>query len=238
MSKKINYELIKREQAFQLYKKLKNLKAVSEIPGMPSYATLLKWKEEDNWDERIEKTKEKLEKWEMILSKLESDSLLKDDVAHLLLLNNLLERTVKAIIDKDLEPTSWKEAIDTLKMIFEQKRLLLGRATSKSEIDFDFTGLDEYEIRETLRKINELLQGIPLPKSPEEKIKALIKQKVDLENVLEDKTRESIDINKEEEKDDETEEEKIFAEKLERSKEEREKFLAKLLEEEENEDES
>jgi len=230
--KKINYELIKREQAFQLYKKLKNIKAVSEVPGMPSYATLLRWKEEDNWDERIEKTKEKLEKWETILAKLESDSLLKDDVAHLLLLNNLLERTVKAIIEKDLEPTSWKEAIDTLKMIFEQKRLLLGRATSKSEIDLDFTGLDEYEIRETLRKINELLQGVSSPRSPEEKLKALIKQKVNLENVLEDKTEEREVITEKEELEDD--EEKLILEQM-KQRNDRAKFLSQLLESEENE---
>jgi len=224
VTKRINYEIIKREQAFQLYKKLKNLKAVSEVPGMPSYSVLLKWKEEDNWDERIEKTQEKLEKWELILSRLENDSLLKDDVFHLMLLNNLLERTLRAIIEKDLEPSSWKEAMETLKMIFEQKRLLLGRATSKSEVDIDFTGMDEYEIRETLRKINALLQAAGSPHTPEEKVKRLVKEKIELEKALEDKTEGKEDIEKRAEESLEREMQEAKAKKKE--------FLKDLLEEE------
>jgi len=224
ITKRINYEIIKREQAFQLYKKLKNLKAVSEVPGMPSYSVLLKWKEEDNWDERIEKTQEKLEKWELILSRLENDSLLKDDVFHLMLLNNLLERTLRAIIEKDLEPSSWKEAMETLKMIFEQKRLLLGRATSKSEVDIDFTGMDEYEIRETLRKINELLQSAGSPYTPEEKVKRLIKEKVELEKALEDKTEDKKDIEKQAEE--------SLEKEMQEAKAKKKEFLKDLLEEE------
>ena len=224
MGKRINYEIIKREQAFQLYKKLKNLKAVSEVPGMPSYSVLLKWKEEDNWDERIERTKEKLEKWEFILSKLENDSLLKDDVFHLMLLNNLLERTLRAIIEKDLEPSSWKEAMETLKMIFEQKRLLLGRATSKSEIDIDFTSMEEHEIRETMRKINELLQGVSSPYTPEERVRQLVREKAELERVLEDKTEDKQD------KAEQTEE--TLKDELERAKSKKREFLEELLEEE------
>jgi len=224
ITKRINYEIIKREQAFQLYKKLKNLKAVSEVPGMPSYSVLLKWKEEDNWDERIEKTQEKLEKWELILSRLENDSLLKDDVFHLMLLNNLLERTLRAIIEKDLEPSSWKEAMETLKMIFEQKRLLLGRATSKSEVDIDFTGMDEYEIRETLRRINELLQSAGSPYTPEEKVKKLVKEKIELEKALEDKTEDKKDIEKQ------TEE--SLEKEMQEAKAKKKEFLKDLLEEE------
>jgi len=224
ITKRINYEIIKREQAFQLYKKLKNLKAVSEVPGMPSYSVLLKWKEEDNWDERIEKTQEKLEKWELILSRLENDSLLKDDVFHLMLLNNLLERTLRAIIEKDLEPSSWKEAMETLKMIFEQKRLLLGRATSKSEVDIDFTGMDEYEIRETLRKINELLQSAGSPHTPEEKVKKLVKEKIELEKALEDKTEGKEDIRKQAEE--------SLEKEMQEAKAKKKEFLKDLLEKE------
>jgi len=224
ITKRINYEIIKREQAFQLYKKLKNLKAVSEVPGMPSYSVLLKWKEEDNWDERIEKTQEKLEKWELILSRLENDSLLKDDVFHLMLLNNLLERTLRAIIEKDLEPSSWKEAMETLKMIFEQKRLLLGRATSKSEVDIDFTGMDEYEIRETLRKINELLQAAGSPHTPEEKVKKLVEEKIELEKALEDKTEGKEDIGKQAED--------SLEKEMQEAKAKKKEFLKDLLEEE------
>ena len=224
ITKRINYEIIKREQAFQLYKKLKNLKAVSEVPGMPSYSVLLKWKEEDNWDERIEKTQEKLEKWELILSRLENDSLLKDDVFHLMLLNNLLERTLRAIIEKDLEPSSWKEAMETLKMIFEQKRLLLGRATSKSEVDIDFTGMDEYEIRETLRKINALLQSAGSPHTPEEKVKKLVKEKIELEKALEDKTEGKEDIEKQAEE--------SLEKEMQEAKAKKKEFLKDLLEEE------
>jgi len=224
ITKRINYEIIKREQAFQLYKKLKNLKAVSEVPGMPSYSVLLKWKEEDNWDGRIEKTQEKLEKWELILSRLENDSLLKDDVFHLMLLNNLLERTLRAIIEKDLEPSSWKEAMETLKMIFEQKRLLLGRATSKSEVDIDFTGMDEYEIRETLRRINELLQSAGSPHTPEEKVKRLVKEKIELEKALEDKTEDKENIEKQAKE--------SLEKEMQEAKAKKKEFLKDLLEEE------
>jgi len=178
MAKKVNIETIKREQAFQLYKKLRNVKEIAELPGMPSYSVLLKWKEEDKWDERIEQSRKKLEDWTEIISKLENDSLLKDDVMQLILLNKLLERTIYAIIEKDLEPTTWREAIDTLKIIFEQKRLLLGRPTSKSEIDIDLTSKDEEELRQMLRRINEYLQAPSSPFSAEEKLKQAIKQKI------------------------------------------------------------
>lgn len=173
-NRKVNIEILKREQAFQLYKKLGSVKQIAELPGMPSYNTLLKWKEEDKWDERIKESQQKLQEWEFILSKLENDSLLKDDVMHLMLLNKLLEKTIKAIVIKDLEPQTWKEAMETLKIIFEQKRILLGRSTSKTEVDIDFSSLDETEIRESLRKINSLLQTKGGSLSGEEQIKRII----------------------------------------------------------------
>ncbi len=141
-----------------------------------------------------------------------------------MLLNNLLERTLRAIIEKDLEPSSWKEAMETLKMIFEQKRLLLGRATSKSEVDIDFTGMDEYEIRETLRKINELLQSAGSPHTPEEKVKKLVKEKIELEKALEDKTEGKEDIEKQAEE--------SLEKEMQEAKAKKKEFLKDLLEEE------
>ena len=141
-----------------------------------------------------------------------------------MLLNNLLERTLRAIIEKDLEPSSWKEAMETLKMIFEQKRLLLGRATSKSEVDIDFTGMDEYEIRETLRRINELLQSAGSPYTPEEKVKRLVKEKIELEKALEDKAEDKKDIEKQAEE--------SLEKEMQEAKAKKKEFLKDLLEEE------
>lgn len=230
-----NLEGVIREQAFQLYKRLGSLKRVAEVPGMPNYATLLRWKEEDRWDERIEKIKENLEKWEAILAKIENDGLVKDDVAQLMFLNFLFEKTVKAILEKNLEPTTWREAMETIKMIFEQKRILLGRATSKSEIDIDFTSMDEHEIRETLRKINELLHGVSSPSTPEGKVKELVKQKIELEKAL----LEEKQIEKEgaEIKDNIEDTEEVLKEMVKEntSSDEKDDFLDEILEEVEEE---
>lgn len=195
--KKITLEALKREEAFRLYKKLRSVKAVSEIDGMPSYQTLLKWKEEDEWDKRIEETQKKLEKWDSILAKLEQDSLLKDDLGQLMLLNVLLEKTLKTIIEKDLEPTSWKEALDTLKFIFDQKRLLFGRTQSRSTIEIDITQLEEKEITETLRKINTLLQEKGIPTSIENQIKQLVREKKEEEFLQEPHFLDNITIDDE-----------------------------------------
>ena len=188
-TKGMGLEAILREEAFSYYKKLGSVKAVSDIPSMPDYKTLLRWKEEDKWDERIKKSQENLQKWESVLAKIETDSIVKDDVAHLMLLNFIFEKAVRAAIEKDLEPSTWKEFLDTMKMVFEQKRLLMGRAGSKAEFSIDFTSMDEKEVRETITKINEILGAMASgPNSPEEKVKELVKQKIDLERVLEEHT--------------------------------------------------
>ena len=187
----LGLESILREEAFSHYKKLGSVKAISEIPSMPDYKTLLRWKDEDKWDERISKTQENLQKWEGVLAKIESDSIVKDDVAHLMLLNFIFEKAIRSAIEKDLEPSTWKEFLDTMKMVFEQKRLLMGRAGSKAEFSIDFTSMDETEVRETIKKINEILGAMSTtPHSPEEQVKGLIKRKVELEKVLNDKVEE------------------------------------------------
>ena len=184
----LGLESILREEAFSHYKKLKSVKAISEIPSMPDYKTLLRWRKEDKWDERLEQTQKNLQKWEGVLAKIESDSIVKDDVAHLMLLNFIFEKAIRSVIEKDLEPSTWKEFLDTMKMVFEQKRLLMGRAGSKAEFSIDFTSMDETEVRETIKKINEILGTMAnSPHSPEEQVKELVKQKAELEKTLEDK---------------------------------------------------
>lgn len=150
-------ELIQREQAFRLYKKYRDLKKIAEYPGMPDISILKIWKEEDNWDERLADIEERLKIWDSFLKKMEEDSILRDDVFYLLLLNKLMETTIRAIIERNLEPTSWKEAIDTIKFIYEQKRLLLGRPQIKAEVDL--TGMSEEELRENLKQIYNLLNS-------------------------------------------------------------------------------
>ncbi|MHA1827798.1 MAG: hypothetical protein ACTSX6_04035 [Candidatus Heimdallarchaeaceae archaeon] len=185
--KGMGFQALKREEAFNYYKKLGSVRKVAEIPGMPSYKDLLRWKEEDKWDERIEKSRENLQKWEGILAKIESDSIVKDDVAQLMLLNFIFEKTIRAIFEKELEPSTWKEAMDTIKMIFEQKRLLMGRPGSKAELSIDLASMDEHEIRKVLRQVETLISELGSPHSPEEQVKELVRQKVELEKVLEEK---------------------------------------------------
>lgn len=155
MVSKKSLELLQREQAFRLYRKFRDLKKVANYPGMPDIEILKIWKEEDDWDGRIEEIEGKLEVWNSLLKKLEEDSILRDDVFYLMLLNKLLEVTIRAIVEKGLEPASWKEAIETIKLIYDQKRLLLGRPQLKAEIDL--TGMSEEELRKYLKEFHQLL---------------------------------------------------------------------------------
>lgn len=153
-------ELVLRENAFRIYRRVRDLKKVAEYPGMPDVEVLKVWKEEDKWDERIREIEDKLETWGEVLKKLEGDAILRDDVFYYMLLNKILETTIKSMIEKRLEPENWKEAMETIKFVFDQKRLLAGRPQVKAEVGIDMIkDLGEEQIRIYLKQIANLLSN-------------------------------------------------------------------------------
>lgn len=153
-------ELVLRENAFRIYRRVKDIKKVSEYPGMPDVEVLKVWKEEDRWDEKVREIEEKLETWGEVLKKLEGDALLRDDVFYYMLLNKILETTIKSMIEKRLEPENWKEVMDTIKFVFDQKRLLAGRPQVKAEVGIDMIkDLGEEQIRVYLKQIANMLSN-------------------------------------------------------------------------------
>jgi len=153
-------ELVLRENAFRIYRRVKDIKKVSEYPGMPDVDVLKVWKEEDRWDEKVREIEEKLETWGEVLKKLEGDALLRDDVFYYMLLNKILETTIKSMIEKRLEPENWKEVMDTIKFVFDQKRLLAGRPQVKAEVGIDMIkDLGEEQIRVYLKQIANMLSN-------------------------------------------------------------------------------
>lgn len=153
-------ELVLRENAFRIYRRVRDIKKVAEYPGMPDVEVLKVWKEEDKWDERIREIEDKLETWGEVLKKLEGDAILRDDVFYYMLLNKILETTIKSMIEKRLEPENWKEAMETIKFVFDQKRLLAGRPQVKAEVGIDMIkDLGEEQIRIYLKQIANLLSN-------------------------------------------------------------------------------
>jgi transposase len=148
----------KRKQAFKLYRKYGNLSKVAEELGVsPSLITI--WKKEDEWEDKTFQLQNLLKTKLTLKETSENVAILEKDEVTLGMLRELENIVTEKIYTGEVEPTTWNEIISTLRFTTEQKRLLLGQPTVRTEktVSVEVQGLDDDElskrIKETTRAI-------------------------------------------------------------------------------------
>jgi hypothetical protein len=143
----------KRKLAFKLYRQHSNLSKVAEEVGVsPSLVTV--WKKEDEWDDKLLQLQNLLKTKLTLKETSENTALMEKDEVTLGMLKELENIVVEKVYTGEIEPT-------TLRFTTEQKRLLLGQPTIRTEktVSVEVQGLEDNELS---KRIEETTRAIAL----------------------------------------------------------------------------
>jgi len=152
-------QLERREQAVQLYRKIGSISGVSREPGMPRTPTLFRWAKEDRWEERNKEIQNQVSKYVEAIEIAKRDTHVKEDLQEMEFLKMLEKIVAEKIISGEVLPRTWREVIETLKFINEEKRLLTGRPTSRTEVYASYRSLEEGELDVRIKEILTIISG-------------------------------------------------------------------------------
>lgn len=125
----------KREQAFLLYGKYRNLQTVSEETGL-DVSSLSRWKREDNWDSKLVDVSKRMKGMLSVLERAKQDLVIADMVSELSLLELLETFVAQAIAIDGVRPSKWSDVLSTMKFIAERKDTIFSKAkNAKQEVD-------------------------------------------------------------------------------------------------------
>lgn len=119
----------KREQAFLLYGKYRNIQTVSEETGL-DISTLSRWKREDNWDSKLVDVSKRMKGMLNVLERAKQDLVIADMVSELSLLELLETFVAQAIAIDGVRPSKWADVLSTMKFIAERKDTIFSKAES------------------------------------------------------------------------------------------------------------
>jgi hypothetical protein len=90
--------------------------------------------------------------------------ILEEDEKQLGILTSLEDMILEKICSEEIEPTSWSDVVSTIRLVNEQRRLILGKPTVKTEttISVDLKGLDDGELDTKLKETQRALTLIEL----------------------------------------------------------------------------
>ncbi len=160
-------DIEKRKLAFKLYKKYNNLSKVADELGM-SPSLVFSWKKEDEWDDKLLKIKTLLKTRLTLKETSENNLMVAEDEVTLNMLSELDNIVTEKIASGEIEPTTWNEIITTFRFTSDQRRLILGQPTVRTEktISIEVQGLDDRELSE---RIKETTRAIALIEPREDK---------------------------------------------------------------------
>ncbi len=146
-------DINKRKEAFKLFRK--EIKLVDIAEEISVTAPLVsQWKKEDDWDGKIEKTQAIMRTRMKLTEQIGDSSMLRDDELYLNTLRELENIVLEKVYSGEIEPISWSDITSTVKLANEQRRLILGKPTSKVEttISIEISGLDNDELDKRLEE--------------------------------------------------------------------------------------
>lgn len=135
---RVKRDLSVRRHAFQLYIKTGNVSEVARQLNLKRH-TVYAWSLEDRWDERLAEIQQKLQVHLDSVRRFEDNAVLRLYFQELQFLDYLQEQVSEKFITGEIQPTTWKELMDTQKFILERRERLLGLMsdpTAKKNIDF------------------------------------------------------------------------------------------------------
>lgn len=170
-------DLKKREQAYILYQRSRNLTMVAQEMGVDK-STIVRWKKEENWDSKLLALGRVLRDRMDVNEKAKSDIILQDMRTELNLLDLLDTQIAEAIYVRGLRPEKWADVLATLKYSTERKDKIFGKA---KEIQKEMEAEAKGEIKPTEEE--------KPPLTEEQKIKADV-----IKSILNDSSK-IVDLN-------------------------------------------
>jgi predicted transcriptional regulator len=143
----------KRSQAFKLYRKNTKLVDIALELGV-TQSLISQWKKEENWDAKIEQVQGLLNARLTRTESTENHIMVAEDMDQLQILRELENLVYDKIYKEEIVPTSWSDVISTLKYANDQRRLIKGQPTVKTEttLTIDVTGLNNDELESELQR--------------------------------------------------------------------------------------
>lgn len=161
----------KREEAFKVYCRYRDMDLIAEQFGVTTQ-TVYNWRREDNWDGKLSDLSTRFQGIMAVMKRAESDLIIQDWFAELRLLEFLELQAGQAIAVDGLRPTSWKDALATLKFVMERKDKLFERAKKKPTVSDAETPSEETaeelsdEQRKSIEEMMRLVSHTPPDPTP------------------------------------------------------------------------
>ncbi len=144
----------KRKLAFRMFRKAgptPKLTSIADELGV-SAPLISQWKKEDLWDEKVLKTQSIMRTRMKVTEQVEDSGMLMEDELYLNTLRELEALVLEKVYTGEIEPISWSDVTNTVKLANEQRRLILGKPTTRTEttISVEISGLDNDELNKRL----------------------------------------------------------------------------------------
>jgi hypothetical protein len=149
----------RRRQAFRLYVRYQNLLQVSKELGIP-YPTLHGWYKEEHWDQQLKDRQERLRGSVDVIKKAQDNLILQDQISELKLLEHLEVTVHNLMLNEEVRPSNWKDVIDTLKFVFQEKRLILGEPTERTVNTIEVSSMSEKDLDKEIENLHRLAGGV------------------------------------------------------------------------------
>ncbi len=163
-------DTISRKKAYEIYRKNgRNVtKAAEESDTSPT--TIQKWKEEEDWDNKISVGQEKFKAFLEVMKAAENNELLKIDLADFQILEQLEAMVSEKVYFEEIVPTNWSDVIQTYRFVMEQKRLLLGKPTAHTvkDINVRVGKLSEGELDTDIKRAQRAIATVVTGEGPQE----------------------------------------------------------------------
>jgi len=154
MSKSIDVD--RRQRAFQLFARYRNLSRVSKELGIP-VATLHVWKKQEGWEEKLVTLQEQLKGSLSILEKAKDNAVVAGEIAQLNVLQHLETMVAEVLVGRTIQMSKWSDVIKTLEYVQKEKRLLLGENTENVKNAIEIEKKDEKEMERDTEEYARLL---------------------------------------------------------------------------------
>jgi len=153
-------QIERRQRAFELWRRLGSLSAVSKVPGMPPIQTLSKWKKQDKWEERKNELQDLVRSQVEVLDEIKKSLSAEEDVKQLNFLRYLEMKVADVIIKGKVDIQTWRDVLETIRLIQNEKRLILGEPTQRSEVQLKIRDMSDEELEEQIKRKELILKAV------------------------------------------------------------------------------
>jgi len=153
-------QIERRQRAFELWRRLGSLSAVAKVPGMPPIQTLSKWKKQDKWEERRNEIQDLVRSQVEVLDEIKKSLSAEEDVKQLNFLRYLEMKVADVIIKGKVDIQTWRDVLETIRLIQNEKRLILGEPTQRSEVQLKIRDMSDEELEEQIKRKELILKAV------------------------------------------------------------------------------